>query len=224
MAEWHDRYVRTICENPLYLLGLAVLYIGAILFMGSACIAAALALQWWLYPDVREPAWNIQLSFAGIALVLAVAVAGHFLYISIRCFAAPPQRDRFRYPVFRVVQLVATTVVLFAVIHYYVALFSTKPAYSTGLKIPEPPGGWQPYQSWLDRLIFWPPFESVLDCFYFSTVTMATVGYGDMYPVSVPAKIVTIAEIFSSFTLIVVVLGSVMGDSRKSPPAGDDLS
>jgi hypothetical protein len=70
--------------------------------------------------------------------------------------------------VFRVVQLVATTVVMFAVIHYYVALLSTKPAYSIGLTVPEPHGGWEYYQTWVDRLMFWPPFESVLDCFYFA--------------------------------------------------------
>jgi hypothetical protein len=61
MAEWHDRYVRKICEHPLYLLGVAILYIGAILFVGAACVLTAIDLHDFLYPDNHEPAWKIEL-------------------------------------------------------------------------------------------------------------------------------------------------------------------
>ncbi|WP_456781880.1 potassium channel family protein [Bradyrhizobium sp. USDA 3315] len=50
----------------------------------------------------------------------------------------------------------------------------------------------------------------VVDCIYFSFVTMATVGYGDIYPHSIPAKIATVSEILSAFILIVVILARVI--------------
>lgn len=206
---WHTRYVEWICANPVWLLAVAVGYVICVVIVVVLCFFSAFSLRDWLYPGTRE-ALGLELSFAGIAFVFAILVAAHYLYLSYRCFTAPPQSSSFRYPAFRVVQLVLTTVILFAVIHYYIALFSVDPAYH-GLAPPMPAGGWKYYQNWMDRLIFWPSRETALDCFYFSTVTMATLGYGDIYPVSLSAKLATIAEIFSSFTLIVVVLGSVIG-------------
>lgn len=37
---------------------------------------------------------------------------------------------------------------------------------------------------------------SYVDSFYFSAITLATVGYGDFYPTTVPSKIFTVFYIF----------------------------
>jgi hypothetical protein len=71
----------------------------------------------------------------------------------------------------------------------------------------------------------------VIDFFYFSTVTTATVGYGDVFPVHRAAKFVTILQIGVSFVLIVVILGWVIGEANRAneakgppvqPPPKDD--
>jgi len=63
-------------------------------------------------------------------------------------------------------------------------------------------------------------FENLFSYFYFSIVTFASVGYGDIVPVSAPAKILVILEICQSFILIVFGLSNinnihVMTESHK---------
>ena len=44
--------------------------------------------------------------------------------------------------------------------------------------------------------------ENIFENFYFSTVTMFGVGFGDIYAISVRARIITLANIFVSITLL----------------------
>jgi hypothetical protein len=66
-----------------------------------------------------------------------------------------------------------------------------------------------------DRLTFIPSWDTVIDAVYFSTVTMATVGYGDILPVTKYAKIATIVQIIFSFVLVVVLLGWAIGNAKE---------
>lgn len=50
---------------------------------------------------------------------------------------------------------------------------------------------------------------SFLDSVYFSTVTMATVGYGDIHPVTAPGKAVTIVFIFMGIGIFVAAVGAL---------------
>lgn len=52
-------------------------------------------------------------------------------------------------------------------------------------------------------------FEFLFETFYFSIVTFASIGYGDIVPVTTPAKILVIMEIGQSFVLIVFGLSNV---------------
>jgi hypothetical protein len=51
--------------------------------------------------------------------------------------------------------------------------------------------------------------EQLFQYFYFSTVTFASIGYGDIVPVSVSAKIVVIVEIAQSFVTVVFGLSNI---------------
>ena len=51
--------------------------------------------------------------------------------------------------------------------------------------------------------------EYLFESFYFSVVTFAAIGYGDIVPITVPAKILVILEIGQSFILIVFGLSNI---------------
>ena len=51
--------------------------------------------------------------------------------------------------------------------------------------------------------------ESLFEAFYFSVVTFAAIGYGDIVPVTTPAKILVMMEIGQSFILIVFGLSNI---------------
>ncbi len=56
------------------------------------------------------------------------------------------------------------------------------------------------------------------DLWYFSIVTFTTVGYGDITPVTIPAKILTIIEIISSLTLLILVVSNFHSFFKKPKP------
>jgi hypothetical protein len=67
--------------------------------------------------------------------------------------------------------------------------------------------------------IFYARFEewSLLDSFYFSVTTLATVGYGDFSPTTAPTKIFTVAYLFVGLGLLAAFaqrLGRQLLESR----------
>lgn len=51
--------------------------------------------------------------------------------------------------------------------------------------------------------------EYLFETFYFSVVTFAAIGYGDIVPVTIPAKILVMMEIGQSFVMIVFGLSNI---------------
>ena len=65
---------------------------------------------------------------------------------------------------------------------------------------------------------FAPPLDNFVDALYFSGVTIATVGYGDIKPAHVVTKLLVLYELFSGLLLLVVALSvylSAHGCQRK---------
>ena len=66
-----------------------------------------------------------------------------------------------------------------------------------------------------------------LDSLYFSTVTLATVGYGDLHPTTTLGKLFTIAYIFLGVGVFVGIFafisraGASLHDVRSPPPPRD---
>ncbi len=54
-----------------------------------------------------------------------------------------------------------------------------------------------------------PYLNQLFDFFYFSVVTFASIGYGDIVPVSLSAKLIVMLEIGQSFVLIVFGLSNI---------------
>ena len=149
--------------------------------------------------------------FKVFLVVFAVPSSLDFLILSFRCFATSASLRGIARPILKVVQLVGAMVVLFAIVHYYVALLSDVPAYKD-MHLPIREFGWG--NEIIDRMFFVPSWDTILDCIYFSTITTATIGYGDIYPLTRAAKIATIIQTIFSFGLIAVALGWVIGHAQ----------
>lgn len=52
-------------------------------------------------------------------------------------------------------------------------------------------------------------FKSILDCLYFSTITITTLGFGDSYPITAMARIFVMAETLLGMVVIGLFLNSV---------------
>jgi Ion channel len=214
----HREYVRFVCSYPFILLILIPIYVLVAMLAAGVCVGLAYVTECLLYPDwTAHNFWrdisSIHVLYLLIYLCLVMGISLHYLFLTFKSFLSATSVDVYNNPILRVVQLVAITVIYFAAIHYYVALLSDRVAYA-GMIGPMPKDGWPYYFDWPNKILFIPSIETVVDCVYFSTVTMATLGYGDIHPATMIAKIATMAEIFFSFGLIVVVLGWVIGHAK----------
>lgn len=73
-----------------------------------------------------------------------------------------------------------------------------------------------------DFIISHPSDNQFADIFYFNIVTMATVGYGDIVPISATAKILTILEILISIFILSSILQLVWGRFQKESEKSDN--
>lgn len=62
---------------------------------------------------------------------------------------------------------------------------------------------------------FHPAIGNLMDAFYFSMVTMTTVGYGDIIPISEPARLFTVSVIVAGITVFATSLTTVFGPIIK---------
>ncbi|MBU1374017.1 MAG: potassium channel family protein [Bacteroidetes bacterium] len=60
------------------------------------------------------------------------------------------------------------------------------------------------------------PIESAIDAIYFSFITSSTVGYGDIHPISDVGKILSIVQIFSSISFLVLFFNFFSGKSSAT--------
>jgi hypothetical protein len=69
-------------------------------------------------------------------------------------------------------------------------------------------------QGWVVKFIPSSRAPIFRDCLYFSTVTLATVGYGDISPRAGWAKMASALEALMGVALLVVALGMLFGNWR----------
>lgn len=70
----------------------------------------------------------------------------------------------------------------------------------------------------LPSTYYYHPLKTFVDALYFSGVTIATLGYGDITPIKPISKFFSVYEVFSGVLLVVVALGTYFNrlDSKDS--------
>lgn len=206
----HRRFLNLLCDSPL-LLGL--LLPSWIVFTLGFSFLLGLPVLLWSDEHGADPPVAVTLVILGAVFTFLVCAWGYFLVINYLVFARTTALGAGLHRALRIAQLVAVVVVTFAIAHYYIQLFSADNAYSGIHPIysDDFPAG---RQAVLDKIIHLPSPATVVDLLYFSAVTTATVGYGDMHPTSLVAKSAVMAQVVASFILVVVVLGSVLNGDR----------
>jgi hypothetical protein len=208
----YQRFVSFVVEHPILFVPAALIYLALTALNAAVAFGIGYGLASLIASDPLT--WErlaITSGFSYFALS-GLLLWGDYLFLGVRCFLPVARFSGSPKPILRVIQLVGVSVLLFALVHYYVALFAHAPAYHGIEVLPEKQLSWYPI---MGRLMTVPSWETVVNCLYFSTVTMATVGYGDIYPLTIYAKLATIIQIGASFGLIAVILAWAIGEAQR---------
>jgi hypothetical protein len=71
------------------------------------------------------------------------------------------------------------------------------------------------YVSHLSAHAFHPGPLGVVDAAYFTVITAATVGFGDIYPSSTTAKLLVLSEVVCSFLYVIVVISTAASAAAR---------
>ena len=116
-----------------------------------------------------------------------------------------------------VFEYIIVYIISFAAIHFYIELWNAGTDYSN---IDVSLLKFDPFSGLIGEsarnFLAIPDLKTCVDFLYFSAVTFSTVGYGEIHPVSVAARLATIIQIVVGFSLVILVLTrAVAADSRS---------
>lgn len=188
---------------PIFLL--AVIFVSALFsFLASWGVLGIMEV---LHGD--QIPWK---TFDNITNTISLIIFAFFLWgfmVQVLIALIEVQLDRTRDRVAVLCELLFAMVVIFAVLHYYVAIF-TGDAYN----------GLEAKQAFIiddfgeavGNILSLPTLQTAVDFLYFSAVTFSTVGFGDMYPIGTVAKLLTVLQIVFGFSVIIVSFGRAFGE------------
>jgi hypothetical protein len=201
------RYHGLFLRHP----GLAVLCLPV--YVGLAAVAFFLFVVIELADSSPHAALPILALFA--IVVAIAAMVGDLLLIQILAVASGIRLGSNRRELLTIIQSVLATVTIFALIYYYMQLFSENRAFENMTPIEvEARGIFAKSAFFYQAISQVPRVETVVDCFYFSLITITTVGYGDIHPATTAAKLVSMAEIIFGYLLLVLSIGAISSSSK----------
>jgi voltage-gated potassium channel Kch len=190
---------------PIFVIHVVILYCGILL----GFILASLLIEAGVNGELAGV-----LGFAA-GFALGYLAMGHFLFLLSDTLTAITNATQLTSEILAALQLIVVSILFFAIAHYCVDIASS--GYEISYE-----GMHDPIAEKIDRAAFHskslserffsaPDMKTIINCIYFSTVTTATVGYGDISPSSPVARLVTTTQIVFSFGLVIVLLGRLLG-------------
>ncbi len=151
-------------------------------------------------------------TFDRLASFMSLSIFGFFLLgfmAQVLIVLTDLEKDRTRDRVIVLCELLFSMVVIFAVLHYYVDVF-TEGAYH-GLEAKQA-FVVDDFGTAIGNILSVPTAKSAVDFLYFSTVVFSTVGFGEMHPLGVVAKLLTVSQIIFGFSVVIVGLGRAFSE------------
>ena len=208
----HARLLKTIDTHPVLLVPAFGIYVLISIVAGMITLVPVL-----VYYEIfsKTPVQLMEAIFVVIFLLVLLLIWGHYLILNIRALVKHSLIARLNSQIYGIFQAVLLSIFMFGVIYYYLQLFTNNEAISG---IHEIDYNWKNVGFYIggifDKLTLIPDIETVVDCIYFSLVTISTLGYGEMLPQTIPAKIVVIAEVILGFVLMAISIGTVISNSE----------
>ena len=191
----------------------AYLMVAAIVIAGMVCIV--LASDAWLREHTAIPTLCLAL-----CILTLIALCADLVLIQFLAVAAGISFGSDRHELARVAQAILMVVVIFAAIYYYFQLFSQNKAFNNMTPVVVDSTGFTRDASFFYQAILQvPPTETIIDCLYFSVITITTVGYGDIHPATSYAKLLCMLEIILGYLLLVLSIGAIASNPKNSGEA-----
>ena len=208
IGSFHAMFVR---RPALALVAIPICFI-AVLFIGFGTI-----LLVTLAEDRLGPRYSAALP---IGLILAaasiIAICLDLLLIQVLAVASGIRLGSNRAELLRIAQAVLVTIVVYAIVYYYIHLFSRNSAFrNLSPAVVKPSRPLPNAVFFYQAILHVPSVDEIIDCLYFSVITITTVGYGDIYPVAPYAKLVCASEIVLGYLLLVLSIGAIASSPEK---------
>jgi hypothetical protein len=179
----------------------------------NALISAALFIPIALIPG--EYSGNIAEGLFYLSFFILLCITwSHYIIMNVLVFKNNIVILGEKKIITRIIQLFFAVVFSFAVVFYYLFLFTNNEAFSGMHHIASAYD--MKRMDNFDKLSLVPPLNTVIDCVYYSVVTITTLGYGDIEPRTNIAKIISMIEVLSGLIIVVLSLGSVVGGNKSN--------
>ncbi|MEM6376399.1 MAG: ion channel [Pseudomonadota bacterium] len=205
LRDAYTQYEMAITQRPIMLVPL---FFGYVIATWIITLVLGLLLVLFLWATSLDDVVSVEVAEIVaffIFMCIGAVVASHYAFLSLKSLSyglfSAPSDVRLAYAV----EALASLCLMFAMVHYCVSALSGPDAYH-GVSAPSFALLGAYYGNEINEL---PTWDTVFGFVYFSVVTFTTVGYGDIHPVSLVARLVSTIQMVIGFAIIVLVISRI---------------